>query len=614
MGQLARPNPTWRSALRLAAIRARSSSSTPEHTVDKSEPRFLDMVGINFDRAGELIKDEVSPDMLSFIKSSNAVIQLAFPHRRPDGSIEVINAYRAQHSHHRLPTKGGIRYSEAVNQQEVEALAALMTMKCAVVDVPFGGAKGGVCIDPRKYSDMELESITRRYTLELTRKGFIGPGIDVPAPDMGTGAREMGWIKDAFATLDPDLNSSACVTGKPISQGGVRGRTEATGLGAFFGIRSFLNDREFCDKVHFDEPGVKGKRFIVQGFGNVGYHAAKFIHNAGGLIVGVGEANSAIYTPSTTTGFVPEEVRAHFAEHRTLKGFQPGSGPRPELMEGEDVVRVLERECDMLVPAALEQVIHAGNVGRLRCKAIAEGANGPVTPSAEDALLARDIHILPDLVLNAGGVTVSYIEWLKNLQHVRCARALHAARRDPVLASTREPRGVRLTRRGLTRRAARTRAKRVRTRRGLFRTPTRRARHRQLRPADQEVGGALQAPDDVCRRLARREDPSGLPTGHASRRAGERPVRARYRLLGAAGDDGHGVRRDARDGARAQRDVPHGRVCQRAAQDQPVAEGRGPRVKGAGHGGHSLSGRGARLPPPPPLLTRLLLVVHHCST
>lgn len=229
----------------------------------------------------------------------------------------------------------------------------------------------------------------------------------------------MGWIKDAFSMHSNDLNAGACVTGKPISQGGIRGRTEATGLGVFYGCRSFLEDHEFLERCEFRDPGVRQKRFVIQGFGNVGYHAAKFIHDAGGLIVGVGEHNSAIYTPSHTTGFVPDEVRAHMLQHKTLEGFQGECSARPEFLSP---TAVLEVDCDVLVPAALEQVINRRNAHKLHCRVVAEGANGPVTPFAEDVLLHNGVQIIPDLVLNAGGVTVSYIEWLKNLQHVRFGR------------------------------------------------------------------------------------------------------------------------------------------------------------------------------------------------
>lgn len=242
--------------------RAPSGPTLPP--ADAAEPSFRDMVAINFDRAGKLLAGELSPQMLAVLKRCDATIKFSFPLRRRDGTVEVIRAFRAQHSTHRMPTKGGLRFSTAVDQQEVEALSALMTLKCAVVDVPFGGAKGGVCIDPSKYDVVELETITRRFTLELCKKGFIGPGIDVPAPDVSTGPREMAWIKDAYGTMTGDLNASACVTGKPISQGGIAGRTEATGLGAFFGIRSFLDDANFCSKAGFEHKGVKGKSFVIQ--------------------------------------------------------------------------------------------------------------------------------------------------------------------------------------------------------------------------------------------------------------------------------------------------------------------------------------------------------------
>ena len=377
-----------------------------------------------FDRASHLLVDELDVSTLQIIKGCNAVLRVAFPHRRPDGTVEVIHGYRAQHSHHRVPTKGGIRYADSVDLQEVEALAALMTFKCSVVDVPFGGAKGGIRINPRDYSDAELERITRRYTIELAKKSFIGPGTDVPAPDMGTGPREMAWIKDTYSMLygDNDINAIACVTGKPESQGGIGGRTEATGLGVFYGIKSFLGSETVCNKCGLEERGVAGKRFVISGFGNVGYYSAKFIHEAGGVIAGVGEFNSALYTESAA-GLDPEAIKQHLLENDTLAGFAAADGAAvTEWTDPAELGLIIEQECDVLVPAAAEKQINKDNADRIKARVIAEGANGPVTPFAEDILEAKGTVIIPDLLLNAGGVTVSYFEWLKNLSHIRFGR------------------------------------------------------------------------------------------------------------------------------------------------------------------------------------------------
>src|SRR5690606_998350 len=232
----------------------------------------------NFDKAASFTRFEKG--ILEQIKACNSILNIKFPVRIGD-SVEVIEAYRVQHSHHKLPCKGGIRFSLDVNQDEVMALAALMTYKCAIVNVPFGGAKGGIRLDTKKYSVFELEKITRRYTSELAKKNFIGPGIDVPAPDYGTSARELSWIVDTYASLNPgELNAQACVTGKPVSQGGVRGRTEATGLGVYYGIRELCNNTEDMKALGL-EKGIAGKKIIVQGLGNVGYNAAKYFQEAG---------------------------------------------------------------------------------------------------------------------------------------------------------------------------------------------------------------------------------------------------------------------------------------------------------------------------------------------
>lgn len=373
------------------------------------ENSFFDDVLQYFDHAAQFVK--TAPGILDQIKYCNSVYRMKFP-VKVKGGYEVIEAYRVEHSHHKLPTKGGIRYSEHVNQDEVMALAALMTYKCSIVDVPFGGAKGGVKINPRKYSEEELERITRRYTTELIKKNFIGPGIDVPAPDYGTGEREMSWIVDTYNTFNMnEINALGCVTGKPVGQGGIRGRREATGLGVFYGIRQYLSDADRAKKIGLT-TGLAGKTVVVQGLGNVGYHAAKFFYEAGAIIVGIGEWNSAIVNRK---GLNPDEVSAYFKQHGTLDGFKGSK----TLKRNTDV---LEEECDILIPAALENQIHKDNAARVKTKIIAEAANGPVTPEAEAILLKKKVVVVPDIYLNAGGVTVSYFEWLKNLSHVRFGR------------------------------------------------------------------------------------------------------------------------------------------------------------------------------------------------
>jgi glutamate dehydrogenase (NAD(P)+) len=371
---------------------------------------FFDQVCQNFDTAGAYTT--YPKGLLEQIKVCNSVYHMAFPIERDDRSIEVIHAWRAEHSQHKLPTKGGIRYDHRVNEDEVMALSALMTYKCAMVEVPFGGAKGGIRIDRRNYSEAELERITRRYTYELFRKGFIGPAVDVPAPDYGTGAKEMSWIADTYLALNNgDLNALGCVTGKPVAQGGVRGRKEATGRGVFFGVREALADAADMKALGL-EAGIEGKRVVVQGLGNVGYYAAKFIVEAGAKLVGVAEREGAIADPN---GLDLEAVMAHRAETKSILDF-PGASNLPDRMSA------LELDCDLLVPAALENQITEENCDRIRARIIAEGANGPVAAKASERLYQRGVMIIPDMYLNAGGVTVSYFEWLKNLSHVRFGR------------------------------------------------------------------------------------------------------------------------------------------------------------------------------------------------
>ena len=371
---------------------------------------FFQSVERSFDKASKFTKWDHG--ILEQIKACNSVYQMRFPIKRDDGQIEVIEAYRVQHSQHKSPCKGGIRFSSEVNQDEVMALASLMTYKCAIVNVPFGGGKGGIKISPSDYSKYELEKITRRYTAELVKKNFIGPGIDVPAPDYGTGEREMAWIVDTYTSLKPgEIDGAGCVTGKPITQGGVRGRKEATGLGVFFGIREVCNMTEIMTKIGLT-AGIKGKKIVVQGLGNVGYHCAKFFRESGALVVGLAEFEGAIYNEN---GLNEDEVFMHRKATGSILNF-PGA---TNLEKNTDA---LELECDILIPAALENVINGENAPRIKAKIIGEAANGPCTPEADEIFIKNNILCVPDMYLNAGGVTVSYFEWLKNLSHVRYGR------------------------------------------------------------------------------------------------------------------------------------------------------------------------------------------------
>ncbi len=379
--------------------------------MSSKQARFFESVSRNFDKAAALSKHPKG--LLDQIKACNAIYQMNFPVRIGNG-YQVIEAYRVQHSHHRMPTKGGIRFSHLVDQDEVMALAALMTYKCAIVDVPFGGAKGGVKISPRDYTDEQLERITRRYTVELIRKNFIGPSVDVPAPDYGTGEREMAWILDTYNTFKSgsEIDSAGCVTGKPVNQNGINGRTEATGRGVFYGLRELFADEKFMQSINMS-PGLGGKTMVIQGLGNVGSYAGMISQAEGDVkVIGVSEVEGTIVD---NNGINVEKLLAYRKKNKTILGY-PGA---TTLAIREDWVKI---ECDILLPSALESQIHADNAKYVKAKVIGEAANGPVTADAETILLKKGVVIVPDMYLNAGGVTVSYFEWLKNLSHMRFGR------------------------------------------------------------------------------------------------------------------------------------------------------------------------------------------------
>ncbi len=374
------------------------------------DPSFRDSVEIMFSRAVRLM--DLPPGLEQKIRVCNATYTVRFGVRLR-GQIHTFTGYRAVHSEHMEPVKGGIRYASSVNQNEVEALAALMTFKCALVEAPFGGSKGGLCIDPREWDEHELEQITRRFAYELAKRDLIHPSQNVPAPDMGTGEREMAWMADQYARMNTtDINARACVTGKPLNAGGIAGRVEATGRGVQYALQEFFRHPDDIAQAGLAGT-LDGKRVIVQGLGNVGYHAAKFLSEEDGAIVtAVIERDGAVSDPG---GLNIEELREHVTATGGVKDF-PGASFTP------DGTKLLEEECDILIPAALEGVIHSNNAANINAKLIIEAANGPITAEADEILRKKGVVIIPDLYANAGGVTVSYFEWVKNLSHIRFGR------------------------------------------------------------------------------------------------------------------------------------------------------------------------------------------------
>ena len=376
----------------------------------KNEPSFRESVDLMFNRAAALL--DLPPGLEDKIRVCNATYTVRFGVRMR-GKMQTFTGYRSVHSEHMEPVKGGIRFSLGVNQDEVEALAALMTYKCALVETPFGGSKGGLCIDPREYDEDELERITRRFAFELIKRDLINPSQNVPAPDMGTGEREMAWIADQYQRMNTtDINGKACVTGKPPNAGGIQGRVEATGRGVQYALQEYFRNPEDVAEAGLS-GSLDGKRVIVQGLGNVGFHAAKFLTEEDGAIVtGIIERDGALVDEK---GLDVEAVSHWIRTHGGVKGYSASNYV-------EDGSKVLENACDVLIPAALEGVINLSNAANVQAPLIIEAANGPITAGADDILREKGTVIIPDMYANAGGVTVSYFEWVKNLSHIRFGR------------------------------------------------------------------------------------------------------------------------------------------------------------------------------------------------
>ncbi|WP_439121855.1 Glu/Leu/Phe/Val family dehydrogenase [Marivita sp.] len=379
-------------------------------TIPANEPTFRESVDLMFNRAVALM--DLPPGLEEKIRVCNATYTVRFGVRLR-GQIKTFTGYRSVHSEHMEPVKGGIRFAPSVHQDEVEALAALMTYKCALVEAPFGGSKGGLRIDPREYDEHEMEQITRRFAYELIKRDMINPAQNVPAPDMGTSEREMAWIADQYARMNTtDINARACVTGKPINNGGIAGRVEATGRGVQYALREFFRHPEDV-KAAGMTGSLDGKRVIVQGLGNVGYHAAKFLQDEDGShIIGIIERDGALFNDK---GIDVDAVREWIVKHGGITGY-------PDAAHTAEGARVLEEDCDILIPAALEGVINLSNAKQIKASLIIEAANGPITAGADDILREKGTVIIPDMYANAGGVTVSYFEWVKNLSHIRFGR------------------------------------------------------------------------------------------------------------------------------------------------------------------------------------------------
>jgi glutamate dehydrogenase (NAD(P)+) len=377
---------------------------------NKTDISFRDSVNQMFNQSVDLM--DLPEGLKEKIRVCNATYTVRFGVRLR-GEIHTFTGYRSVHSEHMEPVKGGIRYALSVNQDEVEALAALMTFKCALVETPFGGSKGGLCIDPNEWEEHELEQITRRFAYELIKRDLINPSQNVPAPDMGTSEREMAWIADQYQRMNTtDINGKACVTGKPLNAGGIAGRVEATGRGIQYALREFFRHPEDVILTNL-EGSLDGKKVIIQGLGNVGYHAAKFLSEEDNVkIIAVIEKDGAIINQK---GINVEKLHKHLRIQNGVKGFKDATYEK----NGE---KVLELECDILIPAAAEGVIHPGNAKNIKAPLIIEAANGPITAKADTILKNRGTIIIPDMYANAGGVTVSYFEWVKNLNHIRFGR------------------------------------------------------------------------------------------------------------------------------------------------------------------------------------------------
>ena len=371
---------------------------------------FKDNVNLHVDKSAKLLN--FSDDLLEHLKSTHSLIKVNVGVVL-DGKINNFTGWRAVHSEHILPTKGGLRYSETVDQDDTEALASLMTYKCAIVNIPFGGAKGGLKINPKNYTMPQLREITKAFASKLINKGFISPALNVPAPDVGTSEREMEWILETYKTLKPDdINYRGCVTGKPLHRGGIAGRTEATGRGIEEVVREIFRHEDIVKEAGLKNE-LKDNEIIVQGFGNVGSNLAKHLYNRDNAkIIAIGEFDGYLYNKK---GIDINALIEFFKKNKSINN--------PKLGEFKNnPSELLELDCDILIPAALENAITVDNVDKIKTKLIIEAANGPISFEADQKLFEKGVMIIPDIYVNAGGVVVSYFEWVKDISHIRFGR------------------------------------------------------------------------------------------------------------------------------------------------------------------------------------------------
>ena len=355
---------------------------------------------------------DLSDDLANKIVTCNSTYTVRFGVRLR-GQIYTFEGWRSVHSEHMEPTKGGIRFDMDTHAEEVEALAALMSYKCAIINVPYGGSKGGLKIDPSQWESRELEKITRRFAQELIKRDLISPSMNVPAPDIGTSSKEMAWIADEYRKIHPaDINGSACVTGKPPSKNGLVGREEATGRGVQYIVREFFRNPDLLKLVKLDND-LSTKSLILQGLGNVGYHLSKFLTEDDGVkLIGISEFNGGIYNDD---GINVEHAKKYFTKHNSFENY-------PKATFIKDSSLLLKRKCDILIPAARENVITEKNAEDISANLIVEAANGPISYKGNQILNRKKIFVIPDILANGGGVAVSYFEWVKNLRHIRFGR------------------------------------------------------------------------------------------------------------------------------------------------------------------------------------------------